>query len=196
MTVPTLPAPCAPRTAPLYKTYEFHASLGYLDLREAVETWGAGHDFTCLVPDLSGQLPPHDAPPFPRPCPPALPASRQPGNPEDAGCRDRLGYRPPFHCARAGPLRCMPPDRQALSVMAVWHGRHIIRRGAQAPNPRSLPCPAQAASTPTTPFRPSPMRRVRLRGDSAMGTGGVAGLGEDYCFSSGICKRGQVVGIS
>ncbi|KAL6769065.1 LTA4 [Auxenochlorella protothecoides x Auxenochlorella symbiontica] len=42
-------------------TYEFHASLGYLDLREAVETWGAGHDFTCLVPDLSGGIDPDDA---------------------------------------------------------------------------------------------------------------------------------------
>jgi len=43
------------------KTLQFHAAMGYVDLREAVDSIGRDHGFTRLVPDLSGGLDPDDA---------------------------------------------------------------------------------------------------------------------------------------
>lgn len=40
---------------------EFHSSLGYRHLQESVEHFGASHNFTQLLPDLSGGMDPDDA---------------------------------------------------------------------------------------------------------------------------------------
>jgi len=41
--------------------FDFAASLGWLKLTKTVQQWGEGHNYTCLVPDLSNGCDPDDA---------------------------------------------------------------------------------------------------------------------------------------
>ena len=43
------------------KALQFQSYLGYNELKETVEHFGAEHNFTALVPDLSGGIDPDDA---------------------------------------------------------------------------------------------------------------------------------------
>ncbi|KAG7670978.1 hypothetical protein Ndes2526A_g01234 [Nannochloris sp. 'desiccata'] len=41
--------------------FEFEASMGWIKLTKTVQQWGEGHNYTCLVPDLSNGCDPDDA---------------------------------------------------------------------------------------------------------------------------------------
>lgn len=56
----SLPRPCPPspamrRRLPCTQTYQLHASMGSLELKNSVAVWGPDHQYTRLVVDLEGR---------------------------------------------------------------------------------------------------------------------------------------------